>query len=137
MKFGLIPEFIGRVPVVVTLEGLDKNALVRILREPKNALIKQYRKLFHYDNVELSFEDDALDAIADMAVERKTGARGLRSIMERVTMDVMYAIPSDETVQECIVTKDSVLGTGKPILVHRDGTRTEGTDGLLETSQSA
>ncbi len=137
VKFGLIPEFIGRVPVVVTLEGLDKNALVRILKEPKNALIKQYRKLFHYDNVELSFEDDALDAIADMAVERKTGARGLRSIMERVTMDVMYTIPSDETVQECIVTKDSVLGTGKPVLVHRDGTRTEGTDGLLETSQSA
>lgn len=137
VKFGLIPEFIGRVPVVVTLDGLDKNALVRILKEPKNALIKQYRKLFHYDNVELSFEDDALDAIADMAVERKTGARGLRSIMERVTMDVMYAIPSDETVQECIVTKASVLGTGKPILVHSDGTRTEGTDALLEADQPA
>ncbi len=137
VKFGLIPEFIGRVPVVVTLDGLDKNALVRILKEPRNALIKQYRKLFHYDNVELSFEDEALDAIADMAVERKTGARGLRSIMEHVTMDVMYAIPSDETVQECIVTKASVLGTGKPILVHSDGTRTEGTDGLLAQSQSA
>ncbi len=127
VKFGLIPEFIGRVPVVVTLEGLDVNALIRILKVPKNALIKQYRKLFHYDGVELSFEDEALEEIAKMAVERKTGARGLRSILERVTMDVMYTIPSDETVQECIVTKDAVLGSGRPILVHTDGTRTEAT----------
>ena len=125
MKFGLIPEFIGRVPVVVTLDGLDVNALISILKVPKNALVKQYRKLFHYDDVELSFEDDALEAIARMAVERKTGARGLRSIVERVTMDVMYSIPSDDTVQECIVTKDAVLGKGRPILVHRDGSRTE------------
>ena len=125
VKFGLIPEFIGRVPVVVTLEGLDVNALIRILKVPKNALIKQYRKLFHYDGVELSFEDEALEEIARMAVERKTGARGLRSILERVTMDVMYSIPSDETVQECIVTKDAVLGKGQPILVHTDGTRSE------------
>ena len=127
VKFGLIPEFIGRVPVVVTLEGLDRNALVRILKEPRNALIKQYRKLFHFDDVELFFEDDAIEAIADMAVERKTGARGLRSIMERVMMDVMYTIPSDETVRQCIVTKASVLGTEQPILVHADGSRTEGT----------
>ncbi len=125
MKFGLIPEFIGRVPVVVTLDGLDVNALVSILKVPKNALVKQYRKLFHYDGVELSFEDDALRAIAEMAVERKTGARGLRSIVERVTMDVMYSIPSDDTVEECIVTKDAVLGKGRPILVHCDGSRTE------------
>lgn len=125
MKFGLIPEFIGRVPVVVTLDGLDVNALVSILKVPKNALVKQYRKLFHYDGVELSFEDDALTAIAEMAVERKTGARGLRSIVERVTMDVMYSIPSDDTVEECIVTKDAVLGKGRPILVHCDGSRTE------------
>ena len=127
VRFGLIPEFIGRVPVVVTLEGLDKDALVRILREPKNALIKQYRKLFHYDGVELSFEDKAVEAIADMAVERKTGARGLRSIMERVTMDVMYNIPSDENVKECIVTEAAVEGKGQPILVYKDGRRTEGS----------
>ncbi len=133
VKFGLIPEFIGRVPVVVTLEGLDRNALVRILKEPRNALIKQYRKLFHFDDVELFFEDDAIEAIADMAVERKTGARGLRSIMERVMMDVMYTIPSDETVRQCIVTKASVLGTEQPILVHADGSRTEGTKLLSDT----
>ena len=113
--------------MVVTLEGLDKDALVRILREPKNALIKQYRKLFHYDGVELSFEDKAVEAIADMAVERKTGARGLRSIMERVTMDVMYNIPSDENVKECIVTEAAVEGRGQPILVYKDGSRTEGS----------
>ena len=133
VKFGLIPEFIGRVPVVVTLEGLDRNALVRILKEPRNALIKQYRKLFHFDDVELFFEDDAIEAIADMAVERKTGARGLRSIMERVMMDVMYTIPSDETVRQCIVTKASVLGTEQPILVHADGSRTVGTKLLSDT----
>ena len=133
VKFGLIPEFIGRVPVVVTLEGLDRNALVRILKEPRNALIKQYRKLFHFDDVELFFEDDAIEAIADMAVERKTGARGLRSIMERVMMDVMYTIPSDETVRQCIVTKASVLGNEQPILVHADGSRTEGTKLLSDT----
>ena len=133
VKFGLIPEFIGRVPVVVTLEGLDRDALVRILKEPRNALIKQYRKLFHLDDVELFFEDDAIETIADMAVERKTGARGLRSIMERVMMDVMYTIPSDETVRQCIVTKASVLGTEQPILVHADGSRTEGTKLLSDT----
>ena len=132
VKFGLIPEFIGRVPVVVTLDGLDRDALIRILKEPKNALIKQYRKLFHYDGVELSFEDDAIEAIADMAVERKTGARGLRSIMERVMMDVMYTIPSDDTVRQCIVTKASVLGEEQPVLIHADGTRTEGTRLLQE-----
>ena len=117
VKFGLIPEFIGRVPINVSLEGLDKEALVRILKEPKNALIKQYRKLFGYDGVGLSFEDDAVEAIASQAVERKTGARGLRSIMENVMMDVMYEIPSDDTIRECKITKEAVEGTDKPVVI--------------------
>ena len=117
VKFGLIPEFIGRVPISVSLEGLDEEALVRILKEPKNALIKQYRKLFSYDGVGLEFEEDAIEAIAKMAVERKTGARGLRSIMENVMMDVMYEIPSDDTIRECKITKEAVDGTGEPVVV--------------------
>ena len=117
VKFGLIPEFIGRVPISVSLEGLDEDALVRILKEPKNALIKQYRKLFSYDGVGLEFEEDAIEAIAKMAVERKTGARGLRSIMENVMMDVMYEIPSDDTIRECKITKAAVDGTGEPVVV--------------------
>ena len=117
VKFGLIPEFIGRVPISVSLEGLDEEALVRILKEPKNALIKQYRKLFSYDGVGREFEEDAIEAIAKMAVERKTGARGLRSIMENVMMDVMYEIPSDDTIRECKITKAAVDGTGEPIVV--------------------
>ena len=117
VKFGLIPEFIGRVPINVSLEGLDKEALVRILKEPKNALIKQYRKLFGYDGVGLSFEDDAVEAIASQAVERKTGARGSRSIMENVMMDVMYEIPSDDTIRECKITKEAVEGTDKPVVI--------------------
>ena len=119
IRFGLIPEFIGRVPVVTTLEGLDREALVRILKEPKNALIKQYKKLFAYDGVELSFEDDAIEAIADLGIARKTGARGLRSIMEKVMMEDMFLIPSDDTIKECIVTKESVEGTGTPRLIHK------------------
>ena len=119
VKFGLIPEFVGRVPINVSLEGLDKEALVRILKEPKSALVKQYQKLFGFDDVKLSFEDDALVAIAEQAFERKTGARGLRSIMEKVMMDVMYRIPSDDTIVECIITKDAVEGTGEPITKHR------------------
>ena len=117
VKFGLIPEFIGRVPVVTTLNELDRDALIRILKEPRNALSKQYRKLFAYDDVKLSFEDDALEAIADLAVERKTGARGLRSIMEKVMMDVMFTIPSDKTIKECIITKGSVLDGEAPRVI--------------------
>ena len=117
VKFGLIPEFIGRVPVVTTLNELDRDALIRILKEPKNALIKQYRKLFSYDGVKLSFEDDALDAIADLAVERKTGDRGLRSIMEKAMMDVMYTIPSDNTIKECVITKACVLDGASPLII--------------------
>ena len=124
-KYGLIPEFVGRVPIVVSLEGLDKSALVRILREPKNALIKQYQKLFELDDVKLSFEPDAIDAIAEKALERKTGARGLRSIMENIMMDVMYEIPSDDAIESCVITKEAVEGDSQPFIVHRESTRTE------------
>lgn len=120
VKFGLIPEFVGRVPINVSLEGLDKNALVRILQEPKNALIKQYQKLFGFDHVELIFEEKAIDAIAEKAMKRKTGARGLRSIMESVMMDVMYRIPSDESIEKCIITKEAVEGSSQPIVVHHE-----------------
>ena len=120
VKYGLIPEFIGRVPINVSLEGLDRNALVRILKEPKNALIKQYQKLFEFDDVELTFEPEAIEAIADLAVDRQTGARGLRSIMEKVMMDVMYRIPSDETIERCVITKEAVQGTSEPLIVHHE-----------------
>ena len=123
MKFGLIPEFVGRVPISVTLEGLDQAALVRILREPKNALVKQYQKLFSFDDVRLTFEDAAVDRIAAMAYERKTGARGLRSIMEKTMMDVMYQIPSDDSISECVITDASVEGTSQPLLVHKEQKR--------------
>lgn len=124
-KYGLIPEFVGRVPINVSLEGLDKEALVRILKEPKSALIKQYQKLFEYDNVKLSFEPDAIEAIAAKALERKTGARGLRSIMEHIMMDVMYEIPSDDTIEACVITKEAVEGTSQPLIVHREAVHTE------------
>lgn len=120
MKFGLIPEFIGRVPVTVALDGLDQEALVRILKEPKNALIKQYKKLFAFDEVKLSVEDDAVVEIAKLAHDRKTGARGLRSIVEKVMMDVMYEIPSDDSIAECILTKKAVDGEEKPLVRYRD-----------------
>ena len=108
VKFGLIPEFIGRVPVTVSLDMLARDALIRILKEPKNALTRQYEKLFELDGVKLAFDADALEAIADKALERKTGARGLRAIMEAVTLDLMYHIPSDESITECEITKDLV-----------------------------
>ena len=108
VKFGLIPEFIGRVPVTVTLDMLDKDAMIRILCEPKNALVKQYKKLFELDGVSLEFDRDALEAIVDKALERKTGARGLRAIMEAVTLDLMYHIPSDESITKCEITKEDV-----------------------------
>ena len=108
VKFGLIPEFIGRVPVTVSLDMLDRDALIRILKEPKSALTRQYEKLFELDGVKLAFDADALEAIADKALERKTGARGLRAIMEAVTLDLMYHIPSDESITECEITKDLV-----------------------------
>ena len=116
VKFGLIPEFIGRVPVTVSLESLDKEALVKILKEPKNALVKQYAKLFELDNVKLDFTDEALDEIATQSYERKTGARGLRAIMESVMNDIMYEIPSEEDVEKCLITKEVVDGNEKPEL---------------------
>ena len=130
VKFGLIPEFVGRVPINVSLQGLDRDALIRILTEPKNALIKQYQKLFGYDHVKLVFEKEAVEAIADKALERKTGARGLRSIMEKALMDVMFQIPSDPGITQCIITKESVDG-GRPMLVRRE------KQGLLEGFKEA
>lgn len=120
VKYGLIPEFVGRVPVNVSLQGLDKEAMMRILTEPKNALVKQYQKLFSFDHVKLNFEPDAVEAIAIKAMERKTGARGLRSILENVMMDVMYRIPSDDTIEQCIITKEAVDGESKPLVVHQE-----------------
>ena len=120
IKFGLIPEFIGRVPMTVSLELLSEDALLRILREPKNALVKQYQKLFEMDDVKLEFQDDALRAVAKLAMERKTGARGLRSIMESTMMDLMYEIPSDSTVGICTITKAVVDKAGEPEVVYRD-----------------
>ena len=108
VKFGLIPEFIGRVPVTVSLDLLDKEALIRILCEPKNALTKQYKKLFELDGVGLEFEEGALEAIVEKAVERKTGARGLRAIMEAASLDLMYHIPSDESIKKCVITREDV-----------------------------
>ncbi len=120
VKFGLIPEFIGRVPVNVSLNPLDKEALIRILTEPKSALVKQYQKLFEMDGVELSFTEEALDAIAEKAIKRNTGARGLRSIMESVVMDLMYTIPSDEMVASCVVTKEAVEGAKEPQILYHE-----------------
>lgn len=115
-KFGLIPEFIGRLPVMVTLDSLDRDALISILTEPKNALTKQYEKMLSLDGVKLTFEREALEEIADEALKRNTGARGLRAIIEKVMKHVMYEAPSDNTIKECIITRDSVKGLSEPIL---------------------
>ncbi len=119
VKFGLIPEFVGRVPVMVSLDSLDKTALKRILTEPKNSLIKQYCKLFELDGIELEFAEDAIDAIADKSLERKTGARGLRAIMESTLMDLMYRIPSDDMIRKCTITRDAVDQTGEPLIEYK------------------
>jgi ATP-dependent Clp protease ATP-binding subunit ClpX len=120
LKFGLIPEFVGRLPVIVTLDALDEDALVRILVEPKNALAKQYQKFLELDNVQLEFKDDALRAIAEEALKRNTGARGLRAIIEAIMRNVMYDIPSRSDVTKCIVTKEVVINKEEPILVTVD-----------------
>ncbi len=117
LKYGLIPEFVGRLPVIVTLEELDEESLVKILTEPKNALVKQYRELFQMDGVELEFDSEALKAIAKKAMERKTGARGLRSIIEETLLDIMYEIPSREEIEKCLITKETILNNGEPTLV--------------------
>ena len=118
VKFGLIPEFVGRVPINVALDGLDEEALERILTEPKSAIIKQYKKLFEYDGVDLDFEPEAITLIAKQALERKTGARGLRSILENAMNDVMFEIPSDETIEKCLITKAVIEGNGEPLLTY-------------------
>ncbi len=117
LKYGLIPEFIGRLPVVVSLTSLDESALVTILKEPKNSLIKQYQFLFELDNVKLEFEDEALHEIAKMAIERDTGARGLRAIVENFMTEIMYQIPDDYTIEKCIITRDVVLGHNPPTFI--------------------
>ncbi|MFC2948504.1 ATP-dependent protease ATP-binding subunit ClpX [Virgibacillus sediminis] len=135
LRYGLIPEFIGRIPVVASLTPLDEEALVEILTKPKNALVKQYNKLFQIDDVELDFEEGALEEIAKKAIERKTGARGLRSIIEGIMLDVMFELPSREDVEKCIITKDTIIREdGSPKLVFRDGTVKEGNKTLPKES---
>lgn len=114
VKFGLIPELVGRVPVTVSLEMLDKDALIRILTEPRNAIVKQYQKMLELDGVELTFDKKALEAVAETSLKRKTGARGLRAIMENIMMDIMYKAPSDDTLKACRITEDAVTGIGEP-----------------------
>ena len=122
IKYGLIPEFVGRLPVVGTLHELDRNALIRIMTEPRNAIVKQYQRLFEYENVKLSFTDDALEAVADLACERKIGARGLRMIIEDLMLDLMYDLPSQKKVRECVVTKEVVENREIPVtLIEKAG----------------
>ncbi len=117
LKYGLIPEFVGRLPIIVTLDALEEEALIRILTEPRNALVKQYQKLFELDGVDLEFQPEALKCIAQEALRRNTGARGLRAILEEVMLDVMYEIPSREDIARCIITKDTILKREKPLMV--------------------
>jgi ATP-dependent Clp protease ATP-binding subunit ClpX len=117
LKFGLIPEFVGRLPVIVTLNQLDKDALVEILTKPKNALVKQYKELFMMDGVELEIDNEALEVVAKKAIERKTGARGLRGILEEIMLDIMYDIPSREDIEKCVITKDTIINQTEPTLV--------------------
>ncbi|MEM7072993.1 MAG: AAA family ATPase, partial [Pseudomonadota bacterium] len=120
LRYGLIPEFVGRVPVLATLEDLSRDALVSILTQPKNALIKQYRYLFSMDNVELTFTDKALEALADQAVTRKTGARGLRAVMEDILLEPMYELPGDKQVREIVINDDVITGQAKPLLIYQE-----------------
>ena len=117
LKFGLIPEFVGRLPIITTLKELDRESLIRIITEPKNALVKQYKKLVGYDNVELEFEQEALEVIVDKAIERNTGARGLRSIIEDIMRDIMFDIPSNPNIEKCVITKETVESGAKPALI--------------------
>ncbi|MCR4610101.1 MAG: ATP-dependent Clp protease ATP-binding subunit ClpX [Eubacterium sp.] len=120
VKYGIIPEFVGRVPVIVTLDQLDEEALARILTEPKSAIVKQYQRLFELDDVQLEFTPDALTEIARLAMERKTGARGLRAILEKTMTDIMYEVPSDEAAEKCIITADVVRGNEEPEVIHNE-----------------
>ena len=132
IKFGMIPEFVGRVPVMVALDMLDEDALVRILTEPKNAITRQYEEMFRMDNVELEFEDEAIRTIARRSNERKTGARGLRAIMESIMLDPMYEIPSEDNVVRCIITKEAAEGLEKPVLI-----RVESENGKKKKNETA
>ena len=125
LKYGLIPEFIGRLPIIATLKDLDKEALIKIATEPKNALVKQYQKLLEMDDVELEFNQDALEAIVDKAIERKTGARGLRSIIEEIMRDIMFDVPSEPNIAKCIITKETVLDKKAPELIIKEKTEEE------------
>ena len=136
VKFGLIPEFIGRVPVNVSLNPLDREALVRILKEPKSALVKQYQKLFELDGVDLEFEDGALEAIAEKAMERKTGARGFRSNKEGVIKDQMYQVPSDEKVSKCVITRGVVESSEEPV-IERSDDRSKRTSGVKKRTKKS
>jgi ATP-dependent Clp protease ATP-binding subunit ClpX len=119
-RFGLIPEFIGRLPVIATLEDLDEEALVKILTEPKNALVKQYQRLFDMENVGLTFTDDALNAVARKAITRKTGARGLRSILEGILLETMFDLPSYQGVEEVVVNAEVIEGRAQPLLIYSE-----------------
>jgi ATP-dependent Clp protease ATP-binding subunit ClpX len=118
LKFGLIPEFIGRLPVIATLDDLDESTLVRILLEPKDSIIKQYKKLFELENVTLKFTDGAIRAVAKLSMERKSGARGLRSILENTMLEVMYDVPSQPDIKECVISEEVVTNKEKPILIY-------------------
>ncbi|MEE0419730.1 MAG: ATP-dependent Clp protease ATP-binding subunit ClpX [Lachnospiraceae bacterium] len=139
VKFGMIPEIIGRVPVVVSLDALDKETLMRILQEPKNSIIKQYKKLFELDGVDLEFDKEAIEAVAEKSLARKTGARGLRAILEKSMMDLMYTIPSDETIESCVVTRETIEGKGAPKLSRRESlpVRTRGKKTLRAVEETA
>ena len=135
IKFGLIPEFVGRVPVCVALDLLDEDALVQILTEPKSALVRQYQRLFEMDGVRLKFEPEAVREVAHRAFEQKTGARGLRAIIEEAMMDIMYRVPSEELVDSCTITKDVVDGKGEPILTYGEKTPVKRVTGSKKTPQ--
>ena len=137
LKFGLIPEFVGRLPIIATLNELDKQALIDIVTKPKNALVKQYKKLFKLDDVELEFEQESLEAIVNKAIERKTGARGLRSIIEDIMRDIMYEIPSNPQIEKCIITKNTVEGTDKPIIVLKNEEKNGKAKTKIKNNESA
>jgi ATP-dependent Clp protease ATP-binding subunit ClpX len=134
IKFGMIPEFIGRLPIVTSVNNLDREALITILTEPKNALVKQYHRLFELDNVDLEFTDDALEAVADQAILRGTGARGLRAILEEVLLSVMYDVPSRKDVAKVVVTRETVLEHVNPTLIPRDARETKPARQRVEKS---
>ena len=134
-KFGLIPEFIGRLPVNAMLQELDEDALLQILTKPKNAITKQYQKLFDFDGIELEFEEEALREVARTAIEKKTGARGLRSILEQTMLDVMYDIPSDEKIAKCVVTQDAIQGKERPKLIEGERKKPESKDSSIKSAK--